>query len=418
MKILILSYYWPPAGGSGVQRWLFMAGHLADLGHDVSVFVPGGESYPMEDKTLVDYISPKIKVLKPAFPKGWFQALTNKQIKNKSGFLSEKSSFKGELMKFVRANFFFPDAKQYLIKPSVKYLSNLLKEESFDYMISSGPPHSMHLVAYVLKQKFDIKWAADFRDPWTDIDYFHHLPFLKVIRQKHFNVEKKVLKSADKILVVGNQMKERYQKLNPATYVLYNGFEGELMKEKAQQGKLHVSHTGLINADRNPSALWKALANAKENGLLNSSNFVLHLAGKLDESIIRDVESFDIQDLVNLDGYLNRSQVEQLLDQSDILLLLLNDVPSSKGILTGKVFEYFRANRRILAIGPKEGDLDVLLKETGRGVLYDFSDSKGLLDYFKHCFDSQNQGVKLEEERIKEFSRFELSKKLISILED
>lgn len=178
MKLLIITYYWPPSGGSGVQRWLKFTKYLREFGVEPVIYTVDNPKYAIEDVSLENEIPKGIETLRtPIFePNSLLSIFGSKNKKESAGFLNPNPSFFGKIMQYIRANYFIPDARKYWIKPSVKYLKNYLKENSIDAVVTTGPPHSLHLIGLELKKQTSIKWVSDFRDPWTEIDYFHQLP--------------------------------------------------------------------------------------------------------------------------------------------------------------------------------------------------------------------------------------------------
>ncbi|MDP3352735.1 MAG: glycosyltransferase, partial [Flavobacteriaceae bacterium] len=216
IKALIITYYWPPSGGSGVQRWLKFVKYLREYGIEPIIYTVENPDYIFRDESLINDIPEGIEILKqPIWEPYQLANLFSKKQKNENaGFLGQQKSTIGKIKNYIRANYFIPDARFFWIKPSVKYLKKYLKENNVDVVISTGPPHSLHLIAQQLKKETGIKWIADFRDPWTEIDYFHHLPLTVKSKKKHYELEQNVLKDADEVIVVGNSMKENYAKFS------------------------------------------------------------------------------------------------------------------------------------------------------------------------------------------------------------
>jgi hypothetical protein len=314
----------------------------------------------------------------------------------------------------------FPDARFLWIRPSIKFLSNYLENNSVDWIISTGPPHSTHLIAKALKKKFDVKWMADFRDPWTDIDYFHHLPFLKSIKKRHLREEQNVLKEADLVTVVSRQMWRNYVDFNSNTHIVYNGYDGELAKGNPVTTKFSLVHVGSVNSDRNPVFLWRTLAEICNELPGFRENLNLTFVGEISNQVQQEIQLAGLEDQFSHRTYIPHKEISSIQSQAQILLLLLNDVPASKGIVTGKVFEYFQAQRPILAIGPKGGDLDELLKETRAGRLVDFGDNdnlkKEILDLYSEF--KSNSVIACNSKNVTKFQRRNLAGEVVKLLKD
>ncbi|MEX1382275.1 MAG: glycosyl transferase family 1, partial [Lutibacter sp.] len=200
MKVLIITYYWPPAGGSGVQRWLKFVKYFRDFDIEPVVYTVENPKYPILDESLVKDIPKGIEVLKqPIFEPNNLLSFFGKKKTESAGFLNPNPSFFEKILQYIRANYFIPDARKFWIKPSVNYLKKYISKNNIDAIITTGPPHSMHLIGLKLKKQLGINWIADFRDPWTEIDYFHQLPLSKKAINKHHFLEQEVLLNADKV---------------------------------------------------------------------------------------------------------------------------------------------------------------------------------------------------------------------------
>ena len=416
MKVLILTYYWPPAGGSGVQRWLKFVKYFRDFGIEPVVYTVENPSYPIEDKHLENEIPEGVEILRQPI---WEpNNILGKKKRVSAGFLDVNPSIMGKVVLYIRANYFIPDARKYWIKPSVKFLSEYLKEHKIDVVISTGPPHSMHLIGMELKQKFGIKWVSDFRDPWTDIDYFHQLPLTKRSIKKHTKLEQEVLSSSDAVLVVGKTMKENYRKFNSAIHVLTNGYDSLIQEsEISLDEKFSITHIGMMNDDRNPKILWNVLSEIAEENSEFEKDLEIKLVGKVSEYCLEEINIKGLSENLNRIDYLPHSEVSSHQQSSQVLLLVLNDVPSARGIITGKIFEYLNANRPILAIGPTDGDLSEILNSTNAGVLIDFNDTTSLkstlLEFYRLYKEKSLQVCSMN---IEQYHRRNLTKKLSKII--
>lgn len=372
MKVLIITYYWPPAGGSGVQRWLKFVKYLQQFGVTPVIYTVENPDYPILDTTLGDDIPDGIEVLKQPIwePYQLMNIFTNKKkVKTSAGFLGTKKSLISKTATYIRANYFIPDARKFWIKPSIDFLEKYLSENKIDTIISTGPPHTTHMIGLGLKKKLGIRWIADFRDPWTEIDYFHQLPLTKKSIKKHQELEQAVLKNADEVLVVGNQMKKSYDVFSENIHVITNGFDGELSQQKELDKEFTITHVGMLNADRNPIVLWKALSQLKDK-----VNCKIQLIGKVAEEVKQSIADYGLTENIIFIDYVPHEEVKQYQQKSQVLLLAVNNVPSAKGIVTGKIFEYLQAQRPVLAIAPTKGDLAVILEKSKAGFVVDFNE--------------------------------------------
>ena len=258
-----------------------------------------------------------------------------------------------------------------------------MKENKIDAIITTGPPHSLHLIGLALKKKINIKWIADFRDPWTAIDYFHQLPLTKKSIKKHHQLEQEVLANADASLVVGETMKANYKTFSNNIHVVTNGYDSEENEKivPVLDTKFSITHIGLMNSDRNPKTLWKALSELSEENNAFKNDLEIKLIGKLSDDVVTDLDKYEFKSVEKI-NYVPHKEVQQYQRNSQVLLLAVNNVPSAKGIITGKIFEYLQAKRPILAIGPEDGDLAVILKKQIRELLLILTIKKQLKERF------------------------------------
>lgn len=394
-KVLIITYYWPPAGGSGVQRWLKFSKYLRDFDIEPVIYTIDNPSYPILDKSSESEIPKDLEILKQAIfePNSMLSFFGGNNKKESAGFLNPNPTFFGSIIQYIRANYFIPDARKFWIQPSVNFLSNYLENNHIDAIITTGPPHSMHLIGLELKNKLGIKWISDFRDPWTEIDYFQQLPLTKKATKKHHDLEQEVLRKSDMVVVVGETMKEKFLKHTKRIKVLTNGFdsnENSLTQELDQ--KFSITHVGLMNSDRNPTILWKVLNEISNTNPNFKNDLRIKLIGKIDDAVIQDLKVFDHNTIETI-PYLDHKDVSKYQASSQVLLLSINEVPSAKGIITGKIFEYLQAKRPILAIGPEDGDAAMILKNTNAGTIIGFKNKTVLKATILNLYKDYKEGV-------------------------
>lgn len=425
-KVLIITYYWPPSGGGGVMRWLKMSKFLPELGWQPIIYTPENPDPSVIDESLLKEIHPKIIELKTPIwePYDFYRKITGKKSgeKFKSGYISEASegNWKSRLSVFIRGNFLIPDPRKFWINPSVNYLGKYLKANPVDLIISTGPPHSMHIIALGLKKKFNISWIADFRDPWTDIDFYHKLKLTAWADRKHKTLEKKVLAAADHVVTVSPGCASDIEKIaHRKIEVINNGFDPTDYDFKAPEldETFTFSHFGAFNKDRNPSTLWKVLSELASNNLDFKSLLRINLIGQTDQSVIDDIKKNNLEANLIVKDHLPHREGLIELSKSQVLLLPLNDAPNVKGILPGKMYEYMALCRPILALGPTDADYAKILKETKAGVSLNFSDKQGikktLQDYFR-LFQENNLTV--DSEAYEKYSRKNLAKQFIGLV--
>jgi hypothetical protein len=418
-KVLIITYYWPPAGGSGVQRWLKFVKYLRDFNIEPVIYTVDNPSYPILDKSLESEIPKGLEILKqPIFePNSVLSFFGNKKKKESAGFLNPNPTFFGKIVQYIRANYFIPDARKFWIKPSVKFLSNYLKNNKIDAVISTGPPHSMHNIGLALKEKFEIKWISDFRDPWTEIDYFKQLPLTKKAKKKHHQLEQEVLEKSDMVIVVGETMRKKFYKHNHNIEVLTNGFDSyENSLTKELDSNFSITHVGLMNADRNPVILWEVLQEISNQNIDFKNDLSIKLIGKIDETVIQDIKVFNPKNIVRI-PYLEHEEVRKYQASSQVLLLSINRVPSAKGIITGKIFEYLQAKRPILGIGPEDGDAAAILKKTNAGKIVGFDHKNELkATILKLYKDFKEEKLVVKSINIEQYHRKNITSQLAEVI--
>ncbi len=430
-RVLIITYYWPPSGGSGVQRWLKMSKYLPDMGWQPVIYTADGAEYPVEDKSLENDVNPSCEVIRQPIvePYSFYKKFLGikKEERVKAGFISEKkkTSFKEKLAVWVRGNFFIPDARCWWVKPSVRYLKNYLKEHPVDAIISTGPPHSMHLIAQKLHATTGIPWVADFRDPWTDIDFYQDLHLTHFADKKHHRLEKKVLTEATEVVAVGHEMAQSLEKKAlRKVQVIENGFdfdlknEGNDKKSFLSNSKFVITYAGIINKDRNAVVFWRALSELCAENASFADDLSLRLIGHIDNSVVEALKENGLEQKTEVVPYIPHSEIQAEQKSAALLLLLVNNTPNAKGILTGKLFEYLAAERPIFAVGPEDGDTATILKETQQGTIVDFNDKEkmknALSDYY-NLFKTGRLTTEISP-LVENFSRKNLAHRFVELL--
>ena len=420
MKVLVITYYWPPAGGSGVQRWLKFVKYLPEFGVTPVVFTVKDPEYAVFDESLKNEVSDDLEVLKGEIwePNQLLAKLGGKSKKVSAGFLDAKPSLTNRILRFIRANYFIPDSRKFWVKPSVRLLSDYLSDKKFDAVITTGPPHSVHLIGLALKKKFGLKWVADFRDPWTSIDYFHNLPLTRSSLKKHQELERQVLKNADDVIVVGGKMKQEFDPINENVHVISNGYDTYNGEGKvALDPDFSLTYAGLMNDDRNPKALWRVLSRMTAANTEFKSDLKIRIVGTCSPEVLKSIEDNGLSANLDYLGYQDHDQVARYQQSAQVLLLTVNEVPSAKGIVTGKIFEYMQARRPVLAIGPTDGDLAEIIEKTRSGVILDFGDEGGM-EKVIHGFYQQykTRSLVVNSRNIEGYSRRNLTGELCEIL--
>lgn len=421
-KVLIITYYWPPAGGPGVQRWLKFVKYFGKFNIEPVVYVPENPFYPIRDNSLINEIPDDIKILKQPIKEPYKLAslISKNQTKSlSSGIIPEKKqTFIEKLLLWVRGNLFIPDARVGWMNPSVKFLKKYLKENPIDLVITTGPPHSLHLIGLGLKKDLNIKWLSDFRDPWTTIGYHSKLKLSKQAQRKHKILEANVLQTADKILVTSPTTKKQFETItNKEIVVVTNGFDREISNESRLDDKFTISHFGSLLTERNPELLWKVLSEIIEEDQQFSNDLKIQLAGVVSEGVIKSIEKFNLKTNLSHLGYLPHSAITSLQNKSQILLLLEIDRIETRAIIPGKLFEYLAAKRPILALGPRDSDIAPIIEETNSGIFLNYSQENELKSTIKNYYrDFKKNNLRVNSTKIENYSRKYLTKQLSEVI--
>ena len=424
-KVLIITYYWPPSGGAGVQRWLKFAKYLPEFGYEPIIYTPENPEFPAIDESLVNDIPKGITVLKQPIwePYNWYrQFLGEKDKKIGAGFVSEKKE-PGLLHKisvWVRGNFFIPDARRFWIKPSIQYLTQYLKDNPVAAIVSTGPPHSMHLIALGLKKQLDVNWIADFRDPWTNIDFYKELMLSSWADKKHHQLEKEVLMTADKVVTIGYTMTKEMKALG-AKHVetITNGFDEDDFPEMDSEldEEFTISHIGTFSPSRNHPKFWQALSELKAENQAFAKALKLRTVGVVDHKVAAAILEAGLEENWERIEYVSHAEVLKYQCSSKVLLVSINNTPNATGILPGKFFEYLASGRPILAIGPKESDIGTVLSVTKAGVIVERDDTQAMKDALLQMFNG-NLDQHLSKEEIARFSRRNLAGVYAQLMND
>ena len=428
-KALIITYYWPPSGGAGVQRWLKFVKYLREFGWEPVVYTPLNPGFPIVDNTLYADIPDDIEVVGTPIwePYTYYKKITGGEStpKIESGSLNNPNSpgILGQLAVWIRGNLFIPDARKFWIDPSIKFLRKYLIDNNVDVIISTGPPHSMHLIALKLKECFNIPWLADFRDPWTDIDYYKEMKISNYADKKHKELEMKTITTCDAMVVVSPEMKINYEMMGGKNVQLItNGFDpDDLGSDQAiMDTRFSISHIGALPPSFNLKGLWQVLSELRETLPGFEKNLVIRLVGKVDDSVIDDLSAKNLEKLIELPGYVAHDEAANFMKQSAVLLLVINhNSPNAKGILTGKFFEYLAARRPILAIGPTDGSLAGILEESGAGKISVYNDVDQIKKMVMDLYDKYLHNKLINSgEGIDKFTRKRLTAQLAEVLND
>ena len=420
-SIGILAYYWPPAGGSGVQRWLRFANHLCDLGWDVHVFTFKNPKYPIREKSSLEIINPKIKVNKIKgfeFPKFMTSPSENILFNNYYSDYSSTRSYMYDQVarKFIytlRELFLFPDARRFLINPSYKFLKNYFRKHNLNHLITTGPPHSMHLAGMKLKKDSGIKWIADFRDPWSNFFQNKLLNELDLTIKKHEKAEADVLKNCDGVFTTSESLKSKFSIKNKNSYYVPSGFEKEI--ESTDHNKFRIIYAGSMKEIQNPKNLWLALHDLIKSDEKFKDLLEIILIGNIDRRVINSIEFKKIRDRKIL-SYMSKKQLDDEISKSQLQVVCSVNYPDSDDIVPGKFFHYLSSKKNILGISNKGSDLEKIIMETKSGMSFDYDNYEDLKNYIYKCYQVFLKGVKPKKELDEKYLSINIAKKIEQIV--
>ena len=426
-RVLIITYYWPPAGGGGVQRWLKFVKYLPEYGWEPVVYTPENPEVPVLDESLEKEVPKGVAVIRQRIwePYSAYKLFTGKKERIQTAFLKEEQSrrrYLEGLSIWVRGNLFIPDARRFWIKPSVRFLAHYLGQHPVDAIVSTGPPHSMHLIGQKVSRKTGIPWVADFRDPWTNIDFYGQLRLGKRADRKHHHLEEEVLREAQAVTVVSPGMADEFRNKVTRDYpVIPNGFDAKdlegLEKITPEPNRFVIAHIGSMTPSRNPRNLWKVLRSLCNENDSFSKQLKIRIIGKMDQAVAGGLKESGLESRVENQPYLPHNEVVVAQRRAHVLLLVVNDTPNAKLILTGKLFEYLAARRPIVCIGPRNGDAAAVLRETGSGMTFGFDETGPLKDHILSLYLASTKGKgSIKEGDISQYERRNLTRKMAQVL--
>ncbi|MGZ9676354.1 glycosyltransferase family 4 protein [Flavobacterium sp. GNP001] len=422
-KVLIITYYWPPAGGPGVQRWLKFVKYLPEFGVQPIVYIPENPTYPIIDEQLAQEVSNEVVIIRNKIFEPYQLASflsKNKTKKMNSGIIpnQKKQSFLDKAFLWIRGNLFIPDARVFWVKPSVNFLEQYIKENQIDTIVTSGPPHSLHLIGLELQKRLAVKWIADFRDPWTTIGYHKALRLSNFAASTHKKLEKQVLNAADSILVTSKTTKVEFEGITskPIT-VITNGYDSEEVSVQVLDRKFSLAHIGSFLSERNPMMLWESLVELCEENATFKSDLEIKLIGAVSQEVLGTIERVGLNSYVNNLGYVSHKEAIAHQRKSQVLLLIEIDSVDTKSIIPGKLFEYMVSNRPIIAIGPKDSDFAEIITQTNTGVFFEYSEKVKLKSVILDFYNQFLQG-KLQSHPVglQQYSRKNLTQELVTLL--
>ena len=413
-KVILITYYWPPSGGSSVQRWLKMLKYFPGMGIEPFVITvdPNMASYPLMDPLLEKDIHPDIKVCKTPTREFYtaYKRLTGRKEIPYGGFVNEpKADFKQSISRIIRSHFFIPDPRRGWNRFAYKKAVELIKIYGIHTVITATPPHSSQLIGLKLKKEFGVNWIADLQDPWTDIYYYNQLCHSWLSASIDAGYERRVLENADYVVTVSDSIRELFRnksrRIDPKkVLVVPNGYDEDDFRNGSEPGNepFVISYTGTINDEYYPlDPFLQALEKISADG----HNILLRFVGKIAPLTLQKIKSIKGIRTEFIDYVPHEESVKYLL-KSSALLLIIPDIHQNAGILTGKLFEYLGSGRKIIGIGPSNGDAAAIIRDCRCGDMFDYSDEEGLEKHIRLLMEETgNRQASPDKEKIAKYSR-------------
>lgn len=421
-NVLIITYYWPPSAGSGVQRWLKFAQYLPEYGWNPIIFTPENPDFELKDESLLQKIPSGMEVLRfPIWePYHLLRKLKKNKIKDPAVILEKKNkSFLDKIAIAIRANLLVPDPRVFWVKPSVEFLTDIAKKNNIKAVITTGPPHSLHLIGRGIKRKTGIPWIADFRDPWSSWEFLEMLPMIHPVKKKHLRLEQSVLKEADAVITISPTFKEELEHLGERKVnLITNGFDSaelpQFQTKPADNRVFNIVYTGIIDSIRNPLPFLAAFKNAFIRD--SEKDVLLTLVGKVSTQVTETIqEDHWLSSHVELTGYVSHQKVIDYYQKADMLLLILTHTKNAKGNIPGKLFEYMATGRPIVALGDPQGDASSIIRTAKAGQVFPH-EAVGEIERFikEAAYSSQDQSGR----DLDQFERKALTGRLAELLNE
>ena len=425
---MVITYYWPPSGGISVHRSLKIVKYLRKFGWEPVVYTAKNADYPYHDEGNYKDIPENLEVIKRPIlePFRVFKILSgrkkNEPLNNIVHVRDRKRSIIEELSIWIRGNFFIPDARSLWIRPSVKFLLKYLKKHPVDAIFADGPPHTNTRIATHLAKELNIPFLADFQDPWTQVDYYQHMKITKWADKIHRRMELELFQTADKITIASPTWKMELENIGAKNVdVVYYGYDEDDFKNLTQKldEKFSIVHTGLLGYDRNPRNLFQACKELSEENDSFRNDLELKFAGQIDYSVVESIIEHNLNNnFLNL-GTISRQQALQLTLNAQLLLLPLNISKNIKGRMPGKFYEYLRAGRPIINIGPEDSDVGRIVNKNKCGIVVDYKEIASLKKFISNNYEKyKNKNIEGCKEIFLEFSVENQTQKIAKYLNE
>lgn len=426
-RLLIVTYYWPPSGGSGVQRWLKLCKYLAPLGWEITVLTPENPAFALRDDSLVGDVPANVEVLKlPIWePYSVYLRLGSRfgiKANQPADFVSAgRTSFFARISSWIRGNLLIPDARKFWVRPAVQFVHAWLPPGEPPIVITTGPPHSMHLIGLQLKKSDPaVKWVADFRDPWSEWDLLDSLSLTRWARARHRTLEQRVLTTADRVITIAPYHRNRLEALsNRPVDVITNGFDPDDFKgiTRRRTSRFTIRHVGMVDELRDPRPFMLVVKELIAARADIAHDVLVEFIGNVNTAFQQEVERDSVLAAVTrFTGSVPHHQLMQMYGETDVQLLVLAHTALAPGNLPGKFFEYLASGNPILAIGPTSGDAQAVLAETNAGRIFSPTDRAGIKQALAAHYQRWQSGAPVAVGDVAKYARPRLAAALNDLL--
>ena len=383
------------------------------------LYIPENPNYPIYDYSLNDEVSENLEIIKNPITE-ISNIISNSKSLNliRSGNIpnpKEQSLFQ-RLLFFIRGNLFIPDMKILWKNKSIDFIENYLSKTKIDVVITTGPPHSLHLIGYELKKRLNIKWISDFRDPWVNLNYLNRFHLLPSVKRRHKKLRDKVLINSNSVIVTSEKLKKLYKEIAPNIFKITNGYDYEYSTVNIDS-KFSISHIGSLYPERNPKYLWDIIDEICINNEEFRSNLQINFIGNTSEKIIKYLSNKTFKSCIKFFDYVDYKRAIEFMCSSQILLMVEENDNDSSYAIPGKLFDYLNSKRPIIAIGPDKSEVNQILYDTNAGKFFNYNESINLKLHIENLYNQYEMGsISYDAKNISIYRRKNLTEELSKII--
>ena len=426
LKLLLITYYWPPSGGMAVQRWLKMSGHLVDMGVEVHVLTldPKSAHYPTVDSSLEFAVNPKVQVnhVRAFNPFVLAKKLLGSKVPQ-TGFSSEAhSSLWLKAVTFIRSHLFIPDPRKTWNRNAVNAAKKIIDEQGIEIVVTTSPPQSVHLIGLALQKARPIRWIADFRDPWTDIFYYQKLQHSVLSRFLDKRMELEVLRSANAVVAVTPGFRKLLSdKVSPKERkkftVVTNGYDGdEVEQRQTEKGALfRFMYSGTLIESYHVEAFFESILRLTDD----FPSLEVQIAGAISKTYQQQLEQR--YPFLVFEGMMAHEAVLTAQKTANALLLVGPDGAKFNGVVPGKLYEYLRTGVPIVYIGTEDSDVAQILQACSAGQTFERVGQEAEMDAFNGSLLKRYNGVVAETSHnwtaVRKFKRRYVAEEFLRVME-